>query len=274
MSIAELRTNVTDGRSANGSGDVGPFSLSQSEWKAFSALPEFQLDYEPSDITFWRSQCAVFAVMTYLTQNKLAGLLLPSQRRRNLFLAACGSKAAVVGLHKPGQLLSDLINSTPPADFSSNGVDPKQIIARSPQVLTDNVSIADTMDLVGSELQKSIDNTRQFMVQIGAQSISQSTSTIPKVTGSSAEINFNSPVIKKTGRQDMAKLIAQRFGEAGFATVEQIAAIASAIGKSELDPKAASRPPERSFGLFQLNMAPGARGAGHSEANSRTRTET
>ena len=66
MSIAELRTNVTDGRSANGSGDVGPFSLSQSEWKAFSALPEFQLDYEPSDITFWRSQCAVFAVMTYL----------------------------------------------------------------------------------------------------------------------------------------------------------------------------------------------------------------
>jgi hypothetical protein len=263
MSVAQLRTNVTDA-SANTGGDVGPFSLSQGEWKSFSALPDFQLDYAPSDINLWRSQCAVFAVMTYLTQNKLAGLLAAQPNPSELYFAQLvGAKAAVSGFRSQDRNLSDLINSTAPADFEADGIDSTRIITRAPQLLTGTASVKDTMNLIDSAFQKALDNTRQSLVGIGAQVISDTKGTIPLGNGGIAGINFDAPVIVKTGHADMAKLIAQRFSDAGFGTVQQITAIANAIRESGLNPAAASTPPEKSFGLFQLNTASGARGFGH-----------
>lgn len=264
MAVAELRTNVTDGPSKDGSGDTGPFALSPSEWKFFGSLPEFQLDFVDSDINFWRFQCAVFAVMTFLAQNKLAGLLAAQPTPTELYFSQLVStKAAITGMHKPDQTVDDLIKAVPPADFQADGIDSTRVFARSAGLLKNAVPVKDTLALIAAKLQKALDDSRQLLVQVGAQPIEDTGKPIADGQGTTAGINFDANVIRRTGHRDMAMLIATRFEEAGFGTIQQITAIANAIGESGLNPNAQSPAPERSFGLFQLNQAPGARGAGH-----------
>ncbi len=113
MAVAELRTNVTDGPRPDGSGDTGPFALSPSEWKHFASMSEFQLDFADSDINFWRAQCAVFAVITFISQNKLAGLIGAQPTPTELYFAqSVSTKAAITGIHKPAPTVDALINGT------------------------------------------------------------------------------------------------------------------------------------------------------------------
>lgn len=64
--------------------------------------------------------------------------------------------------------------------------------------------------------------------------------------------------------QRYGDLIVDRFTRAGFSTAHQItAALANAIQESGLNPKAASKLPERSYGLFQCNQKAGV-GKGYS----------
>lgn len=60
-------------------------------------------------------------------------------------------------------------------------------------------------------------------------------------------------------------LIVARFAAAGYGKDHQVAAVANAIGESNLDPNAASTPPEQSFGLFQCNRH-GGLGNGFTQA--------
>ncbi len=66
-------------------------------------------------------------------------------------------------------------------------------------------------------------------------------------------------------RVEIARSIVKAFAAAGFAGVQQLAALANAMAESNLDPDAMSAPPDRSVGLFQLNMV-GGLGAGHGVA--------
>jgi hypothetical protein len=68
-----------------------------------------------------------------------------------------------------------------------------------------------------------------------------------------------------TGRENIARMIVKAFADAGFGPPQQLAALANAIGESNLDPNAVSAPPARAVGLFQLNMA-GGLGTGHTIA--------
>jgi hypothetical protein len=82
--------------------------------------------------------------------------------------------------------------------------------------------------------------------------------------GSTAgDVKLNS--IAPQARRDMANLIVTSFAAAGFGKLQQVTAVANAIAESNLNPKAHSRPPEDSVGLFQLNRGRGL-GAGHSAA--------
>lgn len=66
-------------------------------------------------------------------------------------------------------------------------------------------------------------------------------------------------------RHQFGDMIVARFSAAGYGKNQQIAAVANAIGESNLNPNAKSAPPERSFGLFQCNQG-GGLGNGFSEA--------
>jgi hypothetical protein len=65
-----------------------------------------------------------------------------------------------------------------------------------------------------------------------------------------------------TGRENIARMIVKAFADADFGPPQQLAALANAIGESNLNPGAVSAPPEQAVGLFQLNMA-GGLGSGH-----------
>jgi uncharacterized protein (TIGR02594 family) len=66
-------------------------------------------------------------------------------------------------------------------------------------------------------------------------------------------------------RLAMAEKIKAAFSGAGYGTLQQAAAIANAVGESDLDPNSHAGGAEDSVGLFQLNRA-GGEGMGHSIA--------
>jgi hypothetical protein len=69
-------------------------------------------------------------------------------------------------------------------------------------------------------------------------------------------------------RQEIARSIVKAFADAGFGSLQQLAALANAFAESGLDPDVMSAPPDQSVGLFQLNMA-GGLGTGHTIAELR-----
>jgi hypothetical protein len=83
----------------------------------------------------------------------------------------------------------------------------------------------------------------------------------------------DAPALPGAGRVDLSSIptqdraIAQKildaFAAAGYGVFQQVAALANAIGESNLKPNAHSPPPEDSVGLFQLNRRTGL-GRGHS----------
>jgi hypothetical protein len=73
----------------------------------------------------------------------------------------------------------------------------------------------------------------------------------------SSGLNYKAAGVTQAVFQACGDLIVARFAAAGFGHVQQVAAVANAIGESGLDPKAKSTPPERSFGLFQCNQGGG-----------------
>lgn len=227
MAVADLRTNVTSSATPDANGQIGPFALLPAEWAFFSARPEFQLDFQASDITSWRLQCAVFATMTVLAQTKIAGLIGSQPTATELyFTQLVGSTAAISGINNPTQQVEGLISSISAADFSSDGIDPTLIIARA-QALLQGVTVKDAFDKIDSKMQAALDDCRPMMLAAGATTINDVQTPankndkpatqvpIPPSDPSSGQINFNSPKIPAAHR-DMAQLIATRFSAAGF----------------------------------------------------------
>ena len=65
IAVARMRSHIVD----DTDGDrVGPFRLNTTEWEAARTDPESDIDFLPTDITVWRKQCAVFALMSSRSQ--------------------------------------------------------------------------------------------------------------------------------------------------------------------------------------------------------------
>ncbi|MDA9500652.1 hypothetical protein XI05_24885 [Bradyrhizobium sp. CCBAU 11357] len=71
-----------------------------------------------------------------------------------------------------------------------------------------------------------------------------------------AQFNLKAAGIPKKFHQ-FGDMIVDRFSRSGFSKVQQLAALANAIGESGLDPNCVSPAPEKSFGLFQCNQEAG-----------------
>ena len=257
MAIAELRTNITDGPNANGI-DQGPFAFSPDEWKYYGKLREFDLDLAPEDVSAWRLQCIVFAVMTSLTQPALAALLGSQPTPVELYLAQMvGTKAAISALHDKTQKMNALIAAITDADVANQGIDRSRIAARYPKY-TQGLTAEAALAAITTDLQKALDGSRQLIAQAGADIISSSNDPVGGTGSIDARINLGSPAIP-AGRRNMAELIISRFAGAGYGVLPQVAALANAIAESKLDPKVKAAGNERSYGLFQLNLV----GVGH-----------
>ena len=62
LAVAQLRSGISD----DSVGDrIGPFQLKQAEWDANSNDDDFEVHFQPAQISSWLRQCAVFALMTH-----------------------------------------------------------------------------------------------------------------------------------------------------------------------------------------------------------------
>src|SRR5262249_5603881 len=68
VAVAQLRSGIADDTEEN---RVGPFRFTQNEWDAHRVNTDHNLEFLPDEITSWRAQCSVFAMMTFRTQNSL-----------------------------------------------------------------------------------------------------------------------------------------------------------------------------------------------------------
>ena len=113
ISVAEMRTHVTDGAGANGI-DTGPFALSPFEWASYTGLPDFDLGMAPGDIVNWRAQCSVFALMVLTSQQKLAKSIGDQPTYSQLYLSQLiGATAASSAIKNSSQTVDSLIAAVP-----------------------------------------------------------------------------------------------------------------------------------------------------------------
>ncbi len=170
FAVSAIRSNVTDGPRPGGNGDTGPFALSAFEWKLLRTNPDLLLDFEEEDINFWRPQVSVFGAATYLTQNKLAGLLERQPTATELYFSQIvGTKAAANGIKNDAQSIDDLVQGGA-SDFQADGIEQARIISKSAGLLTTGSSVKVTVDSIATELEKRLDESQPFIEAI-AQAI-------------------------------------------------------------------------------------------------------
>jgi hypothetical protein len=256
VAVASLRTDITDGPHANGA-ETGPFSLSPLIWAAYAQRPEVLGQFATADIDDWLVQCVVFAVITRITQKTLAALLSDQPTVRELYLAQIvGTAAAAAAIADPSASLATKVNAVDSSDLAREGIEPQKI----PASLL-NLTGAAALDKLGAALDTALKSTSQFIATVAAEILSSSDATLSPTTSPSVSINFDAAKIPPK-RKDMAQLIVQRFQEAGYGAIQEVAALANAIAESGLDPTIKSAGTEKSYGLFQLNQ--NGVGAGHS----------
>ncbi|MBN9315490.1 MAG: hypothetical protein J0I99_07130 [Devosia sp.] len=251
--VAALRTDIAD---RQGGAAIGPYAFSEKEWALNSRQPQFQLDAPAAAITSWRLQVAVFAIMTRLAQLRLAGLLGTQPQASELYLSQLiGSKAAAAALQDPKAVMASIPIDA--AAAAGDGIDVANTTDRDAGLLGAG-TVEAVLAAIGTALGKALDSVREFAIKAGDQPIvAAGAGLLPDGTVIKG-INFESPEIPEM-RRDVARLVALRFAEAGYGTIQQIAAIANAIAESGLKADAKSPEPEKSYGLFQLNL----NGVGH-----------
>lgn len=259
--IATLRTNITDG--SHDANTIGPFALTADEWTLNGTQPQFQLEAPATAIGSWSLQIAVFAIMARLAQQRFAALLGSQPTATELYFSQLvGSKAAVAALQNKQAMIADIVAALDPASAKGDGIDIANLGGRDAKLLGAG-TVDDALKAIAEALKSALGAAKSFVMAAGDQLIKETGAGLLADGAVSGRINFDSPKIP-AARRDMAKLIALRFSEAGYGVIQQIAAIANAIGESGLKPDIKAAGSEPSYGLFQLNL--NGVGAGHDPA--------
>ncbi|MEX0953652.1 MAG: phage tail tip lysozyme [Rhizobiaceae bacterium] len=262
MTVAQWRTNVIDIPEDSPSG-TGIYGFSREEWRLNKSHPEYGVNYGDETISDWRAQCTLFAIMSAKRQISLAEGLQQQPTIAELFLAqTIGTGAAVDAIKSPGTPLPDILQRASQE-------------AAVEMIDTDNFTGRDKVFLVGADgrelmrdlapkLQAALDQVRPLVRKQADEFMKTSLELGMLAPANIAQIQYGSTEIPAERRR-YAELIATQFAEHGYGAVQQIAAVANAIGESRLNPSASNLAGERSFGLFQLNQNGGV-GTGYSEA--------
>jgi tail lysozyme len=167
MSVAQLRTNITDGPNGNGV-DYGPFALSPFEWKHLGQSAEFDFDWEADDIKAWRIQCLVFAAATSLMQKALATLLGGQPSSIELYLAQIiGSEATASALHNKTQAMEAVIANITATEAVREGIDRERIPIR--YAAFTGGTVQDALKSIEAMLQEAMNVTLQFILDAGGE---------------------------------------------------------------------------------------------------------
>lgn len=130
--VAKYRSNVRNDRDGN---EIGPFRLTEKEWDAYADDPELG-EYVYADITNWRAQCAVFALMAERALDALESRLGTRPTPVQIYLAQIvGPTAAAEAINNPDKTIDAALANAPDSELP--GLDTReQVMQRHAKVLT------------------------------------------------------------------------------------------------------------------------------------------
>jgi hypothetical protein len=253
--IAELRSHVTSSMIDD---QRGPFGLLAAEWAADWKTPDLFIDKFPVDsITNWRMQCKMFAFMTRCAQDAFLSAFKARASATELFIVQMIGVEGLKALKKdPNRTLSAALGEATAANLPLGNTLIPDVIKRHIKVL--GVDVADPtghqfIAQTAAALVPALTAMTSFVMATGADVLQGPGDTVVPDSASAADINFEVKDVPAS-RKEVAKQIVAAFAAAGFGVVQQVTALANAIRESGLDPAIESPLPERSFGLFQLNI--------------------
>jgi hypothetical protein len=224
IALAQARSGIDD-RSANGLS--GPFDISPVLWDAYRSDAQFDINYQPQDISIWPMQCTVAAVMV---------------RRAADRLRSAGKSVTLAAIHD---------EIWPPAA----GVTVPDL----------DRALADTATLVDPAVTAVLGPTTASNDQLGSKTAGPGPSAI-RTTPTGRPVVDYTAVHVRADRRIYGDQILDAFVQAGFGPHHAVAALANAVNESALDPASHNGSGEDSWGLFQCNRQGGGLGSGHSPA--------
>ena len=269
--IAKLRSNITNRIAAQGEfGGIGLFQLTAAEWAAdWGSEAEFGFEFLPAEISDWRNQCTLFALMARRALIACEGALGQRPSSVDLLLAqTIGAKATANLKATPASSVETILAAVADGDLPPGGLARDRLLSRYASLLKEGAAaatgtqvlakveaalvrgFAETVGLIPANLIKPVDDPKKPAAS--------------PIAG--AGLNLDAPDIRPE-RKPIAQQIVQAFADKGFNVVQQAAALANAIAESGLNPHAQNVSSiEASFGLFQLNTR-GGLGTGHNPAD-------
>jgi hypothetical protein len=171
MAVAEMRSGVKNDADPTG---AGPFRLSQAEWDADWDGATLGYQYDAGDISNWRSQCSMFALMVRRTMEQMGGSGSGRPTARDLYLAQIiGAKAAAAVKKDPSQTIDTILSGMASDDLPKGNPTPTGLLERNASLLK-SAGVAATgqraVDAITSSLKQALDDTKQLILG-GGQSV-------------------------------------------------------------------------------------------------------
>jgi hypothetical protein len=170
-SVGQFRSNLMADQDRSG---IGPFRLSQAEWDAGRASPQFGLgEYSATDISDWRMQCTMFGLMSQASTDAIAAILGRQPTWVELYLCQImGPKAAAAVIRGPNSTVDAAFAGLKPEDLPAGALT-AEIFDRNSTLLLDKkpagpgTSAAPPRVLTGTEaldqIMKSLQESRVFL---------------------------------------------------------------------------------------------------------------
>ena len=266
MMTALQRTNVKSLSPGRPDGFIGPFALTAVEWDSMRNVPDTIIDFPSGHITVWAAQVDAFAASSHAMQVRISELIGQEPNVTQLFFAQVfGSKAVQSAIEAPDTSMADVISGLDAAALREEDVDIAALQNRE-LVPHDDATIGETVAAVDAMLQSPFSEAIDHVRPAADKFIETLNAISGGIQQPLAALDFTSPHLATSRQRTNAEKILNAFSAAGYGPIAQVAAVANAIGESNLDHSAGNTSGEDSHGLFQLNRNGGV-GTGHSVAD-------
>jgi hypothetical protein len=218
MAVAEMRSGVKNDADAPA---VGPFRLLQAEWNADWNGAALGYQYDAGDISNWRSQCSMFALMVRRTMEQMGGGGSGRPTARELYLAQIiGAKAAAAVKEDPSKTIDTILSGIARDDLPKGNPTSAGLIERYSSLLKSAGAAATgqhAVDAITSSLKQALDDTKQLILAGGQSLLDTPETEISEISAAAVSVQ-NVDYSEYQGGGDIDTWIAGACQAAGLPT--------------------------------------------------------
>jgi hypothetical protein len=175
--IAAVATLRTDVKEVSGPDGTGPLAFTGAEWALNATQPAFKLE-AAALIGSWRTQVAVFAIMTRLAQQRLVAVLGTQPTVAELHLSQLvGSQAAGAALRDKSAKIADIVAKIDAGEAKGEGIDLSNLGKRDARLIG-NGTVQETLDAISKALNAALETAKPFIRKAGAQAVANANAAL------------------------------------------------------------------------------------------------